>query len=123
MKAEESQDSSALYPPGRVISPICPTVIRQDSPGNPGYQEARGYSFLLNSAKLPGLAQSDDGRLVLTLSVELSDGRQEMILFSDDAGLSWSQPRRIDMQRCRPVSLCGNKLMLYNSTELSVSGD
>ena len=69
-------------------------LVRRDSPEGSKYQEAHSYNFLLNSAKFPGLAQMDDGRLVLTLSAELSDGRHELILFSDDEGLSWSQPRQ-----------------------------
>ena len=108
------------YLPSRVISTISPTVVRQNGPKGPKYQEALGYSFLLNAPKSPGLTKMEDGTLVLTLTAALSDGcayetdagRTEVILFSEDDGLSWSQPRRIPGYRTTPMNLGGTRLLL-----------
>ena len=118
------------YPPSRVTSTISPVVVRQNDPGGPQYQEALGYTFLLNSPKYPGLCQMDDGTLVLTLTAALSgeievrttgnypgtyvneNKRTDVILFSKDQGMSWSQPRRIPGYRTTPMNLGGNRLMI-----------
>ena len=62
---EEKIDPYGVYPMSRVISPISPVVVRQDGAGDPTYQEALGYSFLVNSMKFPRIAQMDDGLLIL----------------------------------------------------------
>jgi len=104
----------------RVISTVSPVVVRQNDPKGPKYQEGIGYSFLLNAPKYPGLTKLGDGTLVLTLTAALSGGpafgsdkgRTDVILFSKDDGLSWSQPRRVPGYRTTPMSLGGNRLML-----------
>ena len=109
----------------RVISTISPVVVRQDDPAGPRYQEALGYAFLVNGPKYPALVRMDDGKLVLTMSAALSppskvtgpdDGRTTVILYSDDDGMSWSQPRRIDGYRTTPMNLGGSRLMLRGWT-------
>ena len=116
---EEATDEYGLYLKTRVISPISPVVVRQDTPGKPKYQEARGYTFLINSVKFPGLARMDNGRLVLLLSAALTPGakskREEVLLFSENDGKSWSQPRRFPLQRSVPVNLGGKKLLAYGN--------
>ncbi len=118
------------YLPSRVTSTIAPVVVRQNDPTGPRYQEALGYSFLLNSPKYPGLCRMDDGTLVLTLSAALSgeivskedvqyvdeETRTEVLLFSVDNGLSWSQPQRISGYRTTPMDLGGRRLMLRGYT-------
>ena len=119
--------TGAEFPPSRVISTVSPVVVRQNSPSGPIYQEALGYSFLLNSPKYPGLCKMDDGTLVLTLTAALSgetvndakrrtfldeNTRTDVILYSKDDGLSWSQPRRIPGYRTTPMNLGGKRLML-----------
>lgn len=121
------------YPPARVISSIAPVVVRQNDPAGPQYQEALGYTFLLNAPKYPGLCRMDDGTLVLTLTAALSgevivqnertfideNTRTDVILYSKDDGLSWSKPRRIPGYRTTPMSLGGKRLMLRGwSSEL-----
>ena len=116
--------------PSQVISTISPVVVRQNDPAGPKYQEAIGYTFLLNSPKYPGLCQLDDGTLVLTLTAALSgemdiretgeypgtyvdeNTRTDVILYSKDDGMSWSQPRRIPGYRTTPMNLGGNRLMI-----------
>ena len=90
------------------ISLIAPVVVRQDDPGGPRYQEALGYTFLIEGAGFPGLVRMDDGKLVLTMPTR--DGNR--ILFSEDEGMSWSRPQPIPIGRCSPVNLGGTKLML-----------
>lgn len=119
--------TSGEFPPSRVISTVSPVVVRQNDPTGPSYQEALGYSFLLNSPKYPGLCQMDDGTLVLTLTAALSgetvtdaeqrtfldeNTRTDVILYSKDDGFSWSQPRRIPGYRTTPMNLGGKRLML-----------
>lgn len=131
--ADQTTDESGRFFKDRVISTISSSVIRRDGPEGPDYQEALGYSFLVNNCKFPGLMRMDDGTLVLTLSASLKppDGaparpmpdasmhiRDEalrdagLILFSKDEGMSWTSPRRIHLQRCTPINLGGKKLML-----------
>lgn len=119
---EEATDESGLYLSSRVISPISPVVVRQDNPAGPQYQEALGYTFLINSVKFPGLTRMDDGRLVLTLNGAIKPGftedpskREEVLLFSEDDGRSWSQPRRFPLDRSVPVNLGGKKMMAYGN--------
>jgi hypothetical protein len=117
--------------PSRVISTISPVVVRQNDRDGPKYQEALGYSFLLNSPKYPGLCRMDDGTLVLTMTAALSgeivadasgvqfvdeNTRTDVILYSKDNGLSWSQPRRIPGYRTTPMDLGGNRLMIRGYT-------
>ncbi|GAH40451.1 unnamed protein product, partial [marine sediment metagenome] len=113
---EEATDGYALYPKSRVTSPHSPVVVRQDGPSGPRYQEAVGYTFLINSVKFPGLARMDDGLLVLTLSMEIKEEskRVGLLLFSKDEGRTWSQPRRIPVHRTKPIALDGKKLLLGN---------
>ena len=117
--------------PTRIISTVSPVVVRQNDPDGPKYQEALGYTFLLNSPKYPGLCRMDDGTLVLTLTAALSgeivdgpDGvqfvdentRTDVILHSKDQGASWSQPRRIPGYRTTPMNLGGRRLMMRGYT-------
>ena len=124
--ADQTTGSDGEFPPERVTSTLAPIVVRQNDPAGTKYQEATGYMFLLNSPKYPGLCQMDDGTLVLTLTAALSgemvvnDGRTfvdeetrtDVILYSRDSGMSWSQPRRIPGYRTTPMSLGGSRLML-----------
>ncbi len=128
--------SDGNFMPSRVISTVSPVVVRRNDPQGSSYQEGIGYSFLQNSPKYPGLCRMDDGRLVLTLSVALSGemevgeeegaqylnegARTEVILFSTDNGLSWSQPRRIAGYRTTPMYLGGSRLMLRGHTGFGV---
>ncbi len=119
------------FPASRVISLVAPMVVRQNDPGGPKYQEALGYTFVLNSPKYPGLCKMDDGTLVLTMTAALAEGsavvtagsawdaifaaekkRTDVILYSKDNGMSWSQPRRIPGYRTTPMNLGGKKLMI-----------
>ena len=119
---EHYTDSSGMFPPTRVMSPVSAVVVRQDDPAGPRYQEALGYQFLINNAKFPGLTRMDDGKLVLTittvkqvpLALESDQSSEDvgLILFSEDEGMSWSQPQQIGVYRCTPVNLGGSKLML-----------
>ena len=116
----------AQFPPSRVISIVAPVVVRQNGPDGPTYQEGLGYTFLPNSPKYPGLCKMDDGTLVVTMTAALSgeidqrpegtyldeNTRTDVILYSKDNGLSWSQPRRIPGYRTTPMNLSGTKLML-----------
>ena len=107
---------SGLSPKSRVMSAVSPVVVRQDDSPGPRYQEALGYTFLVNSPKFPGLTRTDEGTLILTLSASLQlseQGKREgMILLSQNDGESWSQPARIPTQRCTPVSLGKGALIL-----------
>lgn len=69
------------------ISLIAPVVVRQDDPHSPKYQEALGYTFLIERAGFPALTRMDDGKLVLTMRTEYGN----RILFSEDEGMSWSR--------------------------------
>ena len=118
---EESNetDSSGLYPKSRLISSVSPHVVRQENSGVPRYQEGLSYTFLINSVKFPGLTRMDSGRLVLTLSGDLksefvseSDRREGLILFSDDDGITWTQPKRTPIHRSVPINLGARKLMI-----------
>jgi len=124
MLAEDWTDAYGLYPSSRIISPIVPVVVRQNSSEGPKYQEAEGYTFLINSVKFPGLTGMDDGRLVLTLSgvLDPNDQRTGLILFSDDEGRSWTKPKRLPAHRAKPVNLGGQRLMLFSET-ISYSED
>ena len=120
----------AQFPPLRVISMVAPVVVRQNGTDGPKYQEGLGYAFLLNSPKYPGLCKMDDGTLVLTMTAALSgeidiretgqfpgtyldeNTRTDVILYSKDNGMSWSQPRRIPGYRTTPMNLGGKKLMI-----------
>ena len=122
---EHNTGRDGQFMPERVISTISPVVVRQDDPAGPRYQEALGYAFLVNGPKYPALVRMDDGRLVLTLSAALSppakvagpdDGRTTVMLYSDDDGMSWSQPRRIVGYRTTPMNLGGSRLMLRGWT-------
>lgn len=124
--ADHRTGADGNYLATRVISTASPVVVRQNHPAGPQYQEAVGYSFLLNSPKYPGLCRMDDGTLVVTLTAALSgetvrrDGvtyvdentRTDVILFSRDQGQSWSQPGRIPGYRTTPMNLGGQRLML-----------
>ena len=115
---EQATDESGMYPRSRMMSTISPVVVRQDSAEGPVYQEALGYTFLINDPRFPGLVRMDSGRLVLTFSAvpgvrfEEPGTRKGLIIVSEDEGMSWSQPSWIPMQRCTPVNLGGNRLML-----------
>lgn len=118
---EHKVDDSGSYFPEKVISTISPAVIRQNNSDgeSPRYQEGLGYSFLLHDPLFPGLTQMDDGTLVLTLTtrhVDLELGGEELltevILFSRDDGISWSQPSTIPGFRTKPMNLGGQRLML-----------
>ncbi len=110
----------------RLTSSLAPVVVRQNDPGGPRYQEALGYRFLIYTAGFPGLCRMDDGKLVLTLStggVLADDGylrgrkRKGFILFSEDEGLSWTQPRPIaTMRSAAPLNLGGKRLLLRVDT-------
>ena len=124
--------SDGQYMPSRVASTVSPVVVRQNGPTGPKYQEGIGYSFLQNSPKYPGLCRMDDGTLVLTMTVALSgeivlneeegvhyideETRTDVILYTQDNGLSWSQPRRIPGYRTTPMDLGGSKLMMRGYT-------
>lgn len=119
---KEFTDEGGMYPRSRVISTISPVVIRRNDPSGPIYQEALGYRFLLNKCAFPGLTRMDDGNLTLTLQAMLEPLSVAappaccptgLILCSEDDGMSWTQPRRISMRRCTPISLGGAKLMLH----------
>ncbi len=124
--ADHKTGRDGQYLPTRVTSTVSPVVVRQNDPQGARYQEAIGYSLLLNSPKYPGLCKMDDGTLVLTLTVALSgetvsrngvtfldeNTRTDVILYSRDNGLSWSQPRRIPGYRTTPMNLGGRRLML-----------
>ena len=108
----------------RLTSSISPVVVRQNDPDGPKYQEGLGYRFLVYTAAYPGLCAMDDGKLVMTFSTGgiLTDGgylrggpkgRNGYVLFSDDDGLSWSQPRHVaTMRGASPINLGGSRLML-----------
>jgi hypothetical protein len=109
---EESTTPSGSYSKNRLISPLQPVVVRQESPNGPRYQEALGYTFLLYSAKFPSVARIGDGRLVLNLSYEAADGsRRWVLLYSGDEGMSWGHARLSPVGRSTLVSLGGNRLM------------
>ena len=113
----EAADEYALYHTDRVISPISPVLVRQDTPGGPRYQEALGYTFLLNSVKFPAIARMDDGLLVLSLSAESTPGKREgFLLFSKDDGSSWTQPRHFPGYRSKPINLGGRRLLMGSRT-------
>ena len=112
----------------RVASTVAPVVVRQHAlpDGAAQYQEARGYSFLLNSPKYPGMTMLDDGTILLTLTVALTgetvateDGvtlvdeatRDDVLLRSTD-GVNWEQPILIPGYRTTPMNLGGSRLML-----------
>ena len=100
----------------RVISTTSSVVVRQDDPAGPRDQEGLGYNFLIHSQRLPGLTRMDDGKLVLTLAVDepdrIGDEVKSYILFSDDDGLSWSQPLPSPGCGTTPMNIGGSKLML-----------
>jgi len=110
----------------RLISSLAPVVVRQNDPSGPRYQEALGYRFLIYTAGFPGLCQMDDGKLVLTLSTGgkltengylRSSQRNGFVLFSEDEGLSWTQPRPIaTMRSAAPLNLGGRRLLLRVDT-------
>ena len=124
--ADHKTGRDGNYIPTRVTSTVSPVVVRQNDPNGPKYQEGIGYSFLLNSPKYPGLCKMDDGTLVLTLTASLSgetvsrngvtfvdeNTRTDVMLFSRDNGMSWSQPQRIPGYRTTPMNLGGKRLML-----------
>src|SRR4051812_28268916 len=62
----EDQDGFALFSPTRITSPIAPVVVREDDPKGARYQEALGYTFLINAAKFPAMTRMDNGRIILT---------------------------------------------------------
>ena len=112
-------DASGMYPASRLISSVSPHAVRQENPEKPRYQEGLSYTFLINSVKFPGLTKLDDGRLALTLSGDLKyefvnegDRREGLLLFSDDDGITWTQPERVPIHRSIPINLGGRKLML-----------
>ncbi len=111
-----SHQGSARFAKDRVISPPMTTPVRRMDPKQPSYQEALTYTFLIHSMKFAKLARTDEGGLVLLASAQLQkSGRKMFVLFSDDDGQSWSQPRVLpDLSgRPRPVSLGGGRLMAY----------
>lgn len=112
-------DASGMYPASRLISSVSPHAVRQENPEKPRYQEGLSYTFLINSVKFPGLTKLDDGRLALTLSGDLKyefvnegDRREGLLLFSDDDGITWTQPERVPIHRSIPINLGGERLML-----------
>lgn len=119
---EEFTSEYGMYPKDRVITPIQPTVVRQDSPEGPKYQEALTYQFLINGSALPGIARMDDGKLVLSMAARLepgtssvdSNGWQWVMLSSEDEGRTWSRPRRVPMFRAMLVNLGGDRLLAFN---------
>ena len=116
---KEATDSHGLHPKSRVTTPLTPVVVRQDAPDGPKYQEALGYTFLINEVQFPGLARMEDGLMVLTLKMNDSGFAKEakrvgILLFSSDDGQTWSQPRRIPVSRTKPIALGGKKLLLGN---------
>jgi len=120
-------DGAGVFLKSRVISTISAVVVRQDDTAGAKYQEALGYTFLMNTPAFPGLTQMDDGKLVLTLNVLASDDldgpRRGVVLFSKDDGMSWTQPHPIPLSRCNPVNLGGSKLMIRGDESLSFSDD
>ncbi len=116
----ERTDEYGIYPPTRVISNLCPAVVRQNDPGGAKYQEGLGYMFLVNSMKRPRMARLGDGRVVMSATAWLSPwgpgalGRPEhaLMLFSENEGQSWSPPRQVSL-RGSPIGLGGQKLMFY----------
>ena len=123
-----SREISSSYSPQRVISPPMPIAIRQEHPHGPRYQEGLSYTFLIHSMKFSKLTRLDDGRIILLSTGWLHDnggeGRAVFIIYSDDDGESWSQPRELPnmKHRPRPVSLGGQKLLAYWQ-ELAYSDD
>lgn len=116
-----SRNDRATYAKDRVISPPMSIAIRQEHPDRPTYQEGRSYTFLVNSMKFPKMTRLGDGRIVLMASAWLhrtetgGERRSVFVIYSDDDGETWSQPRELpNMQhRPRPVSLGGQKLLAY----------
>ena len=113
-----SHEASGAYSPQRVISPPMKTPVRQEHPAGPIYQEALTYTFLVHSMKFARLTRMDSGRLVVIASGWLeaspTDERTCFIIFSDDEGLSWSQPRPFHRgpERPEPINLGGQRLLL-----------
>ena len=72
--SDHATASDGQFERERVITTVSPVVVRQHAlpDGEPRYQEALGYSFLINSPKYPGLCQMDDGSLILTLTAALT---------------------------------------------------
>jgi hypothetical protein len=116
----ERTDEYGIYPQSRVISNLCPMVVRQNDPGVAKYQEGLGYTFLVNSMKRPRMARMADGRLIMSATAWLSPLRpcaleqQEhgLLIFSEDDGKSWGQPRRAAL-RGTPIALGGRHLLFY----------
>ena len=113
-----SHEASGAYSPQRVISPPMKTPVRQEHPAGPTYQEALTYTFLVHSMKFARLTRMDNGRLVVIASGWLeaspTDERTCFIIFSDDEGQSWSQPRALHrgLERPEPINLGGQRLLI-----------
>ena len=113
-----SQETSGAYSTERVISPPMTIAVRQEHPGGPSYQEALSYTFLIHSMKFARLTQMDDGRLVMIATGWLEESPTEericFMIYSDDEGNSWTQPREIHrgLERPEPVNLGSEKLLI-----------
>lgn len=118
-----SHHPGAAFPSDWVATPAAPVVIRQNHPDGPSYQEAMGYTFLINSMKRPRLARMDSGRLVLVATAWLHRTGEEnpIVIHSDDEGQSWSQPRQIPIFGSL-VNLGGKKLVVFD-TQMIFSED
>ncbi len=94
-----SHEASGAYSPDRVISPLVRLAVRQKHSAGPRYQEALSYTFLVHSMKFARVTQMDDGRLMMIASGWLEEGQNGecscFIIYSDDEGQSWTQPREI----------------------------
>lgn len=125
MEKEEWTTDGGAYDKDRVTGPIQSTVVRQESPAGPRYEEAIGYSFLLYSTKFPSVTRTGDERLVLNVSYEAGDGsRRWVLLYSTDDGLSWGGARVSPVGRSTLMSLGGQKLMAISVPhELAFSDD
>ena len=103
------------FPKEWTNTPPAPMLVRKgENAGSATYQEARGYTFLVNSMKRPRLVRMDHGRLVLVATAWLhSTGVEEpILLLSDNDGRSWTGPRDLSIWGTL-VNLGGRQLMVF----------
>ena len=119
LKTLAARNANAEFDPNRVITPHMPIAIRRESPtGKPTYQEARTYTFLIHSSKFASMCRMDDGRIAMVITGWVGGNATEtracLISFSNNEGMTWSQPVEFHrgLERPQPVNLGGKKLML-----------
>ncbi len=111
-----SHHPGAEMPKHWITTPPAPMVIRKGEIAKTAtYQEALGYTFMINSMKRPRLVRMHCGRLVLVATGWLNETGVEdgFIITSDDDGLTWTQPR--PLMHGTVVNLGGDKLMIFGS--------